>query len=236
MMDRLLALSMFLFLSITRQVASEGCCTFEQYETSFVGSAGYRVPKFLEAGNLRIFYRQGVDHKLRRVGRYLHVEQLPSLEKQDYQFFLFFDTNEQYLVKDGVCSKHALPQKYEPKRCVPEGSKFVGSSSLGNDNIQVDSWRKQFDSKGVGGDLYGTWTHKDCIPVFRSFISVQSTERGPVSFVTDGNFMNFTEGIKERDRWFNLPSSCQNITVKSTDSTLGLLQKWILLEEGSSFL
>lgn len=213
-MELKLISSVIILLSSIEHVASKGCCRAKQYETSYVGTIWASSN---DSSDSRVFYRGGFDFKKRRYGKILYYEDLDLT----YQTYQFFGKGEQYGVIDGVCAPIYLE---EPNRCVREDSDLVGSYFIGGGALLVDSWRKTVSGKGLFYDWSEITTRKECAPVQENKVFLGNEIGEPVFLQYDGNFMNYSKGIKEPDRWFKLPLSCYDTNVKMANETFGPLK------------
>ncbi|XP_071509676.1 development-specific protein LVN1.2-like [Diadema antillarum] len=122
-----------------------------------------------------------------------------------------FTAGFQWLIEGSHCLKMSLTNVSPPVQCIPDSAIYQGSFAFGLEKLKVNAWRIDSSRAGVfQGTQDYTSTDYMCIPFSSTVIGQDFTTSYPTTLVSSGGYTNVTTTISDPDRWFKLPSSCNN--------------------------
>ncbi|XP_071838967.1 development-specific protein LVN1.2-like [Apostichopus japonicus] len=186
--------------------SQQRCCQEDkQYECTLGGSVG-RVQNGTAVG-LQLYYDMAVDFTGQRVGGAGYITVVGNVSFA-VQFIQLWKQKKQYTIVNDVCTVAPLDRP-EPSPCIPSSATFIGYSTQGKNELTIQSWSLAASDVGlIDGHGYLSVSNVTCVPLGVSLMGRQKSEQGPVPMLFSGGHLNYTSGIPDPGKWFDLPSSC----------------------------
>ncbi|PIK57737.1 putative development-specific protein LVN1.2 isoform X2 [Apostichopus japonicus] len=176
------------------------------------GSVG-RVQNGTAVG-LQLYYDMAVDFTGQRVGGAGYITVVGNVSFA-VQFIQLWKQKKQYTIVNDVCTVAPLDRP-EPSPCIPSSATFIGYSTQGKNELTIQSWSLAASDVGlIDGHGYLSVSNVTCVPLGVSLMGRQKSEQGPVPMLFSGGHLNYTSGIPDPGKWFDLPSSCTQEKVSS---------------------
>lgn len=123
-----------------------------------------------------------------------------------------YNKGSQWIIVDTYkyCEKQPVMQP-EPSVCVPANATYLTSSYIGGmGGVLIDSWidTLQYPKDPVEGASSIGVVRTSCLPASTQFQGNVYQGSIPVPTLLFGGWLNITVGIPEPQKWFTLPSFC----------------------------
>ncbi|KAJ8030866.1 Development-specific protein LVN1.2 [Holothuria leucospilota] len=190
----------------------EKCCTDDQFETSYGGIIA-QIQGDMALGILQDM-KLGYDVKGQRVGSEAsyYILDGPTFNIKTIQLW---DQKKTYTILNGACTVTPLEDP-APVNCVPDDAKFSEYIYQGKDELLLQSWVLNAKPYGLRGIMFESITDKTCTPVGNSFVGVAQSGMYEMPMSYSSGYYNFTSGIQDPSKWFDIPDLCDKADLKQT--------------------
>ncbi|XP_030843453.1 development-specific protein LVN1.2-like [Strongylocentrotus purpuratus] len=164
------------------------------------------------------------DYTNRRFGYNINVDRIDGKSSHDYRVVQKYDQDTEWIIHEVTqsCLKRKAYQP-EPSACVPNQAVLSTTFFLGgNQGLLVDSWSYTYSSPKdpLDGVVALNQVHGSCLPTGGSIFGKVNNGGTDVTFVIASGVLNMTVGIPDPDRWFTLPSYCNQTNALFDDSSV----------------
>ncbi|XP_022080394.1 uncharacterized protein LOC110973696 [Acanthaster planci] len=105
-----------------------------------------------------------------------------------------------------ICRSNELEGEF-PEDCIPDDATYVGSSSLGDRAVEVDSWYMSKTHPGQDVHRVRTVQKEECVPIYSTGRYV-SPDTGATFQTESSHVTDFHLGICDEDKLFHVPAIC----------------------------
>lgn len=184
-------------------LTQELCCLPEEFEIDEgIISSNDRGGKYESVIERR---RRAYDFRHRRTGFSANVDyrhgthvELRILEKYEEGAF--------WVIEGQQCTKHALRSR-EPHRCLVNET-LVRSYYVGDKELHIDEWGEKIEREEEKGFELRSFVRGTCIPFSSVFVGEEERDNIRVRFTRTAAYEDFTKGISNPLKFFELPSFC----------------------------
>ncbi|XP_002732738.1 ependymin-related protein 2-like [Saccoglossus kowalevskii] len=203
--------------------AAQKCCPPKQFE-AFMGEVGGTCTPQGQSGLFFVTGQVHYDYKKAMVA----AEEYISTEKQvKVQIIQDYNSNTQYVVQAGKCTKSDLPGSIE-NTCVPDYAVYGGRLVYGlNAALEIDMYSFEGQQLGTNYSVQVLVTSKECL-YFAQNTFIDSPQ---VDIIMNSGYTNTTLGIKDPSV-FDVPKICDHgdvIPFKAMHDIIPDRMKWLLI-------
>ncbi|XP_038074350.1 development-specific protein LVN1.2-like isoform X3 [Patiria miniata] len=185
--------------------ADNYCCTAPQYVASLGQIQGLQLPSGQGIAQLNTI-DMAADFTNNRVGEEINSFTLGRLTK--LKIIIDYKNNVMYTIIGQNCTKSEARGDFQ--QCIPKTVHFDASAYLGDKELLIDTYSYYDDvPKTFSGNVSLSATHSGCVLTGVSVMGAATQTPQPIPMVSSTGFYNFTKGISDPGRWFNVPSICQ---------------------------
>ncbi|XP_038074349.1 development-specific protein LVN1.2-like isoform X2 [Patiria miniata] len=185
--------------------ADNYCCTAPQYVASLGQIQGLSLPSGQGVAQLNTI-DMAADFTNNRAGEEITSFSFGTSTK--IKIIIDYKNNVMYTIIGQNCTKSEARGDFI--QCIPKTARFDGTSYIGDKDLMIDSY-SFFENVPMvfTGNASLSVTHMGCVPVGVALIGTATQTSPPIPLVSSSGFYNFTKGISDPGRWFNVPSICQ---------------------------
>nr|XP_054763703.1 development-specific protein LVN1.2-like [Lytechinus pictus] len=164
------------------------------------------------------------DYINRMFGYTMNVKNVDGKSSHVYRVVQKYEEDTEWIIHEVTrsCLRRKAYQP-EPSPCVPERADLSTTFFLGGaKGLEVDNWSYTYTSPKdpLDGVVALNTVHGSCIPMGGSIFGKVNSGGQEVSFVIASGVLNMTRSIPDPNRWFTLPSYCNQSVTLSGDSTV----------------
>jgi hypothetical protein len=182
------------------------CCVPDQFMINLGQLQGLAMPTGPALSQVNSI-QLACDFTNKRVGE--EIVSITSGYVSRIKIIIDYAKNAMYTItEDMKCTKSEARGIFE--QCIPKNAQYVDTTVIGNNELKADVYSYYANVEHVfRGNASISVSHRGCIPVGVSLIGEAISTDPPIPMVSAGGYSNFTMGIRDPGRWFDVPAICQ---------------------------